>query len=153
MARKIRVRNSKPRDLGLFRKLWKQYLTENEKAGSTVAATDKNMAAPEALFNAYTNEDLSGIVLFVGDYAVLMAGDNQVDHNSRTAMLWGLYVEESRRKNGVGTLLIEEAKKQLKAAGYSTVLTVFGAQNEAAGNIANKNEAKPIFVSAKVDLG
>lgn len=153
MARKIRVRNSKPRDLGLFRKLWKQFLTENEKAGSTVSATAKNMETPESLFKVYTDGDVQGIVLFVGDYAVLMAGDTQIEHTGRTAMLWGLYVEESRRKNGVATLLIEEAKKQLKAAGYNSVLTVFGAQNEAAGQIANKQEAKPIFVSARVDLG
>lgn len=144
---KVRVRESKIRDLGLFRKLWKQYLEANEKGGSTVAVTDKNMVGPERLFEQYTNGTLLGVVLFIGDYAVLMAGDSGIDHNcGKVAMLWGLFVTEPKRKNGIATLLMEEASKLLKAKGFGAVMTTFTASNEAAGQIALKKDAKPIFV-------
>lgn len=153
--RKIRVRDAKPRDIGLFKKLWLDNLKENEKAGSIVATTEKNLAMIEATYNLYTSGELDGFALFVGDYGVLLAGATgaAVEHNcGKTAMLWGMFVREDKRKGGVATALVEEAKKRLKVTGFDSVIAPFTVNNEAAGSFAIKLEAKPIFMSVKVTI-
>ena len=153
--RKIRVRDAKPRDIGLFKKLWRANLEENEALGSIVASTEKNLATVEATYNLYTSGELDGFAFFVGDYGVLLVGATgaAVEHNcGKTAMLWGMFVREDKRKGGVATALVTEAKKRLKAAGFDTVLSPFTVSNEAAGSFALKLEAKPIFMSVKVSL-
>jgi len=153
--RKIRVRDAKPRDIGLFKKLWRSNLEENEKAGSIVASTEKNLASVEATYNFYISGELEGFAFFVGDYGVLLVGTTgaAAEYNcGKTAMLWGMFIREDKRKGGVATALIEEAKKRLKAAGFDSVIVPFTVSNEAAGSFALKLEAKPIFMSVRVDL-
>ena len=153
--KKIRIREAKPRDTGLFRKLWKAYLESNEKAGSAVCPTDKNIIGPEGLFARYVKDPsvegwvspLDGVVLFVADYAIFMAGQagTNIDYNcGKVANLWGVYVQPGK---DVGDQLVAEGLKRLKEKGFDTVL--FTCTSDAAIQIPN---AKPLFVTVKIPL-
>jgi GNAT superfamily N-acetyltransferase len=153
--KKVRVRDSKPRDVGLFRKLWKLYLAENEKDHSIVSCTDKSVAATETMFNAYTSKESPGMVLFVGDYAILMAGEipAPVDYNcGKTVMLWGIFVQADHRRTGVATALVKEARMRLKSDGADTVVTTFTVLNEPAARFALKEKAKAITLTSVISL-
>jgi len=73
--KRIRVRKARSEDIGLFRRLWKALMEEQYKAGSLVLPSDENLKVAEALFKAYVEEDLEGVVLFVSNVGILMYGD------------------------------------------------------------------------------
>lgn len=152
-GKKIRIREAKARDVGLFRKLWKAYLESNEKCGSSVAVTDRNLILPGRVFESYVDAPtatlpaLTGIVLFVADYAVLMAGESPapLDYTcGKVAHLWGVYVQPGHE---VGEQLVTEGLKRLKEKGFNTVLFTCTAEH----GIQLPN-AKPLFVTVKVPL-
>jgi GNAT superfamily N-acetyltransferase len=136
---KIRVRDARPRDIGLFRKLWIQYLNESIKAGALVTANDKTLATYEALFEHYVTGELPGIVLFVADKAVLVAGApiSSFDYTQPTAFGWGLYVETDARRQGVATEMVKVAKEKLKERGF-TVVNFIVLNNEGGLEFATK---------------
>lgn len=144
--KKIRIREAKARDLGLFRKLWKAHLELNEKNGSVVCPTDKNLATLETLFEHYVGGGMQGVVLFIADYAVFMAGDGPAaDFNcGKTAHLWGCYVEPGKE---VGEQLVNEGLKRLKDKGFNTA--VF---NAVANHGVPLAKAETIGIIVKVPL-
>lgn len=146
-AKKVRIRDGKPRDVGLLSKLWKAYLESNEMAGSVVCSSERNLASPAIMFERYVNNESNGVVLFIADYAVFMAGESPapIDYScGKTATLWGVYTEPGR---DVKDQLIAEGFKKLKEKGFDMVLFTSTAEN----SIELPN-AKPLFVTVKVAL-
>ncbi len=92
--KKIRVREAKFRDLGLFKKLWAGLLEQQEKEGSHIVANEQSLCLYEGLFRAYVEQGMEGFVLFVADKGVLMWGETNapLDYGGKAAMVWGCYV-------------------------------------------------------------
>lgn len=146
-TKKVRIRDAKPRDVGLLKKLWKAYLESNETAGSVVCSSEQNLASPAILFERYVSNESNGVVLFIADYAIFMAGESSapIDYTcGKTATLWGIYVQPG---HDVKDQLIAEGFKKLKEKGFDTVLFTSTAEN----SIELPN-AKPLFVTVKVTL-
>lgn len=128
--KKPRVRAAKPRDIGLFKKLWKLYLEERFEQGGVILPSDENVETYTNLFKLYTNPDLpedmkiDGIVLFIGEVALIMCGDPDMPFETRlgkTAYAFGVYVMPDQRRQGLFNLLYEEAKKRLNGFGFEHV--------------------------------
>lgn len=123
-VKKLRVRDAKPTDGGLFRKLWIKYLEEQHQKGNHILPNDHNMDLFEKLFNLYVSDTWDGIVLFIADKAVLMWGEvpQEFEHNlGRFANGWGTYVDEAIRERGASKLLREAAFDKLREKGFESV--------------------------------
>ena len=94
--KKIRVREAKARDIGLFKKLFAGFLEKAAKEGSPVLASEKSLSMYESLFDVYLSPDseYEGVILFVADVGVLMCGDAGIplDHSGKPLTLWGIHV-------------------------------------------------------------
>lgn len=76
-------------------------------------------------FDAYTSEHLDGVVLLIGNDAVLMWGDPGVSvGDKKVAVGWGTFVSEKLRGEGAGNLLRETALKMLADKGFVEVTCV-----------------------------
>lgn len=147
--KKIRVREAKSRDIGLFRKLWTAFLTENEKNGAIVRASEKNVAVYERLFNLYVEGKAAGVVLFVADHSVLMWGDggSPFEATAKVAQAWGTYVKEDKRKTGIAKAMRTEALKKLHALGFEKIVAS-GIESTIVGSGWTKK-----FVIVQMDCG
>jgi hypothetical protein len=136
--KKIRVRRAKPRDVGLFKKLWAESLEQQAKAGSIVAATERTLDAYVRLFNVYVEGDYEGVVLFVADKGVLMWGDagSPMDYGAgRMLTDWGLYVTTMESSEDIQQALQEYALKWAKEHEFNGILTdVHGDAKHPAGS-------------------
>lgn len=141
--KRIKIRRAKPGDLGLFKKLWKEYLSD-EKLLSVggVPPTDHNMEVFEHIFNAYVSGEFEGVVLFHAEDAVLMWGDpgGQIFESNygRQAQGWGTYVKESARKKGISMALQRKAVNILKNMKFDTVVGQVDLENEEAFSSISK---------------
>lgn len=124
--KKIRVRKATARDVGLFRKLWREMMEEQYTAGSPVLPNDHNLKVIEEIFEAYVEETLEGVVLLVSDVGVLMYGDManplQLSVGDKVAYGWGQYVAPDSRGKGILDKMAEKAFKQLGDMGFSAML-------------------------------
>ena len=120
MIKNPRVRVAKPRDVGLFRKLWKLFLEEQKEMGGVILPNEQNLEIFTNLFKIYTDPDpeeeakLDGVVLFIGEVAVMMWGDPDVPIETtlgKTAYAYGIYVLPDNRQQGLSNLLHEEPYK------------------------------------------
>ena len=153
---KLRVRVATKRELGLFRKLWKKFLTNQLEHGGDIAPSPHNMSLYDNMFNHYTENPDDGVILFVAEGAVLMwgsAGDSPFDSlQGRVATAWGVFVDEDLRGQGVGKLMREKAKELLKEQGFDTVLGYVLNGNEH-GLKSNLNSGfKEVGKFIKIDL-
>jgi ribosomal protein S18 acetylase RimI-like enzyme len=131
-VKKIRVRESKIRDLGLFRSLWKKYLNDPENSDVLVTPDKQAEEVFEGLFKVYTASEAEGIVLFVGEVGVLMAGTLNTNVNYRTgntAHIWGAFVREDARGRGIAKELFKVAKEKLKELGFESVTLALPSNN------------------------
>lgn len=113
--KKIRVREAKARDIGLFKKLWQDGIEESDSGkGSTVFF--------EELFDQYV-ESGEGFILLVADKGVLIAGEakTQFEAVGTIAQIWGIYVSKDFRGQGIELAMLNEAKSKLKSQGHATV--------------------------------
>jgi len=120
--KKVRIREAKERDLGLFRKLWKAFLTEQRERGAAMLPNDHNMEMFDGLFNLYVVEkSFKGFILFVGEQAVLMAGNpGNIFETSlgEVAYGWGAYVAPEYRGKKIGKELYAAAKEKIMEMGF-----------------------------------
>jgi GNAT superfamily N-acetyltransferase len=135
----MRIRQARAYDEHLFRKLWALYLKEAESKGSHLAADETNLEIAVRLFRAYVaghrrvkvgNEwqesPFRGVVLLHGDCSVIMAGESVnesifIETLGSSAMVWGNYVLDQRRGEGIGSELARVALKKLRRMGFDTV--------------------------------
>ena len=121
----MRVRMARPYDLGLFRRLWTEYLVESEKQGSMVLANYGNLELFEKMFNDYTTGKKRGVVLFHAHDAVLMWGEGNGSMFSLTlgdvAEAWGGYVSPEKRGLGIGGEMYKVAVKRLRKMGFDHI--------------------------------
>lgn len=134
--KKIRVREAKLRDVGLFKKLWAESLQQGAKAGSIVAATERTLDAYVKLFNVYVEGDYEGIVLFVADKGVLMWGcaGSPMDYSAgRMITDWGFYAT-SESSEDIQRALLEHALGWATDHKFNGILTeVHGDSKHPAG--------------------
>lgn len=127
MAKKPKVRHAKAGDRNLFKKLWLEYLTESyESKDSEIKPSQKNLETYGLFFDLYVEKKLQGLVLFIGESAVLMWGSIgatpfEMDTVHR-AMGWGTFVKPDARRKGYSKLIRTEAAKLLKEMGFETVV-------------------------------
>ena len=133
--KKIRVREAKPRDVGLFKKLWGEFLIEQEKLGSMIKGSEKNLDIYTSVFSKYVDPEsgYEGVAMFIGEVAVVMAGDNgtnaELTIGRKPAAVFGVYVAPDQRGKNLGAKLYEECFKKLKDMGFDAVF----------GNVLNDN--------------
>ena len=131
--KKIRVREAKPRDIGLFKKLWREFLIEQQQMGSVVVGdSDRNLEIFTNIFRMYVDPDVpedakyDGIVLFISEVAVMMAGDPgtniEMSIAHKPANVWGLYVVPDQRGKALGLKLYQDGFKRLKEMGFDLVM-------------------------------
>jgi GNAT superfamily N-acetyltransferase len=120
--KKVRVREAKERDLGLFRKLWKAFLTEQRGRGAAMLPSSHNMEIFDALFNLYVVEkSFKGFILFVGEQAILMAGNPVSEFESSLGEVcygWGAYVAPEYRGKKIGKELYSVAREKILEMGF-----------------------------------
>lgn len=123
--KKFRVRKATIRDLWLFRKLWMKMLEEQAAKGSLIKANEHNVDVAATIFEAYVEEDLKGVVLFVSEVGVLLYGDManpyELSVGKKIAYGFGQYVSPEYRGRGVLDLMMAEAFKQLRLMGFDTM--------------------------------
>jgi ribosomal protein S18 acetylase RimI-like enzyme len=128
--KKPRVREAKPRDIGLFRKLWKLYLEDQVEQGGVILPTEDNLEVYVNIFKMYVDEDIpedaqtDGVVLFIGEVAMIMWGDSDSVVETtmgKTAYAWGVYVMPDHRGQGLSDMLHREAIKKLVEFKFDTV--------------------------------
>jgi len=119
---KIRVREAKPRDRGLFKKLWKSYLEEERETGGIMLPTEANIETSAVMFDNYVDGTYEGVVLFVADKAVLMYGDPGMVFETtlgKVAWGWGIYVHPDFREKGIAKELTKAAVDKLISLGFN----------------------------------
>jgi hypothetical protein len=125
--KKIRVRAAKERDIGLFRKLWKELLDQNVNNGSIISSDKKSLELFEFLFNSYVEQTLEGTVLFVGEKGILMWGEpaSTIQYSKgKVVAAWGHYVSPDDTE-GVEEALLTRAEAWAKEKGFSGVAGQF----------------------------
>lgn len=137
---------ARPIDRDLFKRLWKELLKDNDDKGSFTPPSENNIEASARIFDAYIGgwtdqgvyvpPTLEGIVLFIGNDAVLMWGDggpNGLESSlPRKAIGWGTYVSPAFRKQNLSKKMRDKAKKLLYDMGFTHVLGT-AVQNNTAG--------------------
>lgn len=122
-----RVRHAKPGDRNLFRKLWKDYLTEAyENKELEYIPSEYTLDRFSTFFDAYVNKRTDGLVLFVGESSVLLAGAMSLifeENSELKAVCWGVYVAPNFRRKGYFTMLTKEGKRLLKEMNFDTVVS------------------------------
>jgi GNAT superfamily N-acetyltransferase len=149
---KVRVRKAKPRDLGLFRKLWQKFMEDNYELGHLVLPSKQNLDVACIYFDKYVSGEAEGIVLFVANDAVLMWGDDLSPIETRLekpAQGWGVYVAPQRRRQGVSMIMREEGKKMLIEMGFTHVTGSTTLQN----NPSYDSSVKLGFVDQPIRFG
>ena len=63
MIKNPRVRVAKPRDVGLFRKLWKLFLEEQKEMGGVILPNEQNLEIFTNLFKIYNPPIVTGKLL------------------------------------------------------------------------------------------
>ena len=120
-----RVRQAKPGDRNLFRKLWGDYLKEAyESKDSEVQPNDFNLDRYSFFFDLYVSGGVPGVVLFIGDSAVLMwggIGEPPFQIDTERAVGFGTYVKPEARKKGYSALIRKEGARLLKEMGFDAV--------------------------------
>lgn len=125
MVKKFRVREGKPRDKGLFRKLWKAFLKENSEQGHWILPNSGNLDVATFYFDKYVNKEAEGVVLFVAQNAVLMWGEDLSPITTifeKAAQGWGTYVDPDHRKNGMSAEMRKQGKEKLRELGFTHVV-------------------------------
>jgi len=155
---KIRIRAAKPRDRGLFKKLWKAFLEEECKGGGIILPTEENLEVSAVLFDSYMDGSFDGVVLFVADKAVLMWGDPGWTFETslgKAALFWGIYVDPEYREKDIANELTKAAVDKLKALGFNNLYAEFRKENEQRSMKAVENvldvKNLSIMVSASLD--
>ncbi len=133
-----RIREAKPRDIGLFKKLWKLYLEEQHAQGTVILPTAENLEVYVNIFKMYVDPDIpeeaqqEGVVLFIGEVAMIMWGDaDSVVETAlgKTACGWGVYVMPDHRGKGLSDLLHKETVKRLIEFKFDTVYGFVSTEN------------------------
>jgi len=124
--KKVRVRIAKPTDKGLFKKLWWEYMNSPERKNDDAVVNDHNLEVFVKLFEAYTSKTLKGVVLLVGEDAVLMHGSMgespfQTKYDP-FAIGFGVYVRPQLRGEGVSQQLYRKSFKILKGQGFRYII-------------------------------
>jgi len=121
--KKIRVREAKPRDLGLFRKLQAEFSADPDNEGTLVKYEPETYEFFDGLFNLYVEDD-SGFILFVGEWGMIVAGALRAEAKFKmgdVANIWFAFVSTEGRDSGIEEALFEETMKRLQEQGYNGV--------------------------------
>lgn len=123
-VKRIRVREAKARDVGLFRKLWAEFLTDQAEKGAKVAGTDRSLKFFEKLFDIYVAGAFEGTALLVADKGILMWGDagSPIEYkDGKTAMAWGSFVAPVENRAEIYEALEGRALEILREKGFKGV--------------------------------
>jgi GNAT superfamily N-acetyltransferase len=108
---KIRVRDSKPRDLGLFRKLLSDSFADEENEGLLVDGDENTMSFFDELFKSAV------AVFFVADKGMLMLSENRSPASfklGKVASVMAFYVTTDARDQGIEEALLSAAVNRAK---------------------------------------
>lgn len=121
---KIRIRDAKDRDLGLFRKLLDEFLTDPDNENFLVEAdSDETKFYFDEMFKTSVDLDDS-FVIFVADKACLAACSLRAGVKFKqgfVATIWMAHVSKDVRDEGIEEALFKEAKKRLNSLGFDAI--------------------------------
>jgi ribosomal protein S18 acetylase RimI-like enzyme len=149
----IRVREAKPRDVGLFKKLWGEYLNDPENANLLVAWDETSQAAFERVFNNIV-ENEEGFVFFVADKALMLVSywEESVSFKAgKIAQILGAYVRPDARDRGIEQALLNAAKDRLESEGFGA-MTIAAPSVGTWVEVAEELEFKPFMLHQVLEL-
>jgi ribosomal protein S18 acetylase RimI-like enzyme len=115
---KIRVRDAKPRDLGLFRKLLSDSFSDKENEGLLVIGDEKTIAFFDELFKSAI------AVFFVADKGMLMLSENLSPASfkvGKLASVMASYVTPDARDQGIEEALLGAAVDRSKELDFGGI--------------------------------
>jgi hypothetical protein len=131
-VKKLRVREAKARDVGLFRKLWADFLRDQVEQGAKVADNARSLKFFEKLFEIYVMGAYEGTALLVADKGILMWGDagSPIEYTAgKTAIAWGSYVAPVENRVEIYAALETRALEVLREKNFKGVTrSVFQAE-------------------------
>lgn len=151
---KIKVRKAKPRDRGLFLKLYKKFAEDEYKKGSSIPVTKNNIELYGAYFDAFTSGDLDGVILIFRENAFVMYGEigSAFDYEKKQANSFAIWVDEEYRGKGIAQILRDKAFKYLKEKGFETVIGVNMSNNKKAIESSKVSGFKVVGYMVEKDL-
>lgn len=150
---RIRVREGKLSDKGLFRKLQKQYLNDPENEGVLLADTAESETFCDSMFTVAVESE-GGFVLFVADKGVVVVTEMTTPGTfkmGKMALIWLAYVSLDGRDQGIEEALFKATVELTKALGYDGV--TFSAPSVGKWvEVAEENEFSPFMLHQVKDL-
>jgi ribosomal protein S18 acetylase RimI-like enzyme len=126
----IHVRLATAEHKPTFFHLWKAFMQIHEKQGAGILATDKSLAVYEALFDAYVSGAMPGVAILAYDdkqaCGALLNGHVPPGlpfdfTDVRRSTGWGVYVDKSHQRQGIGKMMYLRAAEFLKRKGIDEV--------------------------------
>lgn len=122
------MRKATAEDREAFSVLWAEFLRDANKLGSDILPTVRNLQTMMRIFDAYVEGSLSGVVVMAfldsGEpIGAAMAGEMSLVQNfdsslGRIAAVWGHYVRESHRGDGVALKMDVTGAGHLRELGF-----------------------------------
>lgn len=136
-----------------FLRLWSEHMTEQEKDGSHMLGSTKNLYRSLESFESYTTGAVSGMCLLwetadkervaiamVGGFAGL---DEWETNMGNIATFWGVYVQPSYRGQGICVKLFQKALEIGLEIGFDTVETYVRVNNPHGQRVAKAFGVQP----------
>jgi len=120
-------------DEPIFRRLCMAYLVEQRKKGDMVLPTEHNVDNYAALFRIYATGLLPGYTLMIGDYAMIVHGEqpNALDMEpGRCAFIWLSYCKPEHRGRGITYRFHKYGMERLPGMGFNFTMFQTRADNE-----------------------
>jgi hypothetical protein len=153
----MRVRSAKAQDRAVFRRLWAKKLEEDVECGASFfAASEANLEIFSGIFDSYIEDPRLGVVLLIGEDAVLMWGlaTSYADLTlERPATGWGVYVSPELKDTKATRMLTDEGHSRLAALGFTDVILTRPARGEGqhvvAVHLLEKKDDQPPSTESK----
>jgi len=150
------VRRAVPDDLDMFMVLTTEYLHELRSLGSEVLPTQRTLEFWMELFERYSQEDESGVVVFAGDFGFSAAGNfgnSSMDTIfGECAYGYGTYVRPDHRRKGLSERMRTMVNDVLYEKGFKTIIGGVHFGNTAGLESARKNGFVPFQIIGHVPI-
>jgi ribosomal protein S18 acetylase RimI-like enzyme len=126
------IRTATLADRPHFLRLWAEFMAEQEKEGSYILATTRNLYRMLENFESYVTGGTDGVCMFWEaegqPVAIVLTGycsgaEEWETSLGRIATLWGVYVQPSYRGKGIALKLFAHGVEVGKELGFDTLET------------------------------
>ncbi len=155
------IRTATLTDRSTFLLLWSEHMVEQEKDGSHLLATTRNLYKHLETFESYVTGCTNGTCIFyeVNDkpIALVLAGafqglDEWETDMGKIATVWGVYVQPSYRGQGMAVKLFQQCLKTALEMGFDSVETYVRVNNAHGQRVAKAFGTTPYLQQHLVSL-